>query len=293
MKDNIELQYDLLVQEWENLTLANDFLFGKIMSDKSLCTEMLRRILPDIDIGDIRFPEIQKPIRDGIDTRGIRLDVYSKSDGKVYDVEIQTTNEKDLARRSRAYHISIGSDILNKSTLKETHTYRDLPDTYVIFICTFDPFRQGRHIYTFKNICCEDNNLMLNDGAVTIFLNAKGKIDDISPKLKAFLDLIMGRTSDDLFVREIEKRLKFAKHNSEWRRSYMMMTMWEQDKILEGIDRGMAKGISIGEKRGDNKARRSMAIQMDKEGLPLDVIARITQESPKVIQGWIKEEAGA
>ena len=26
-------------KRWENLTLANDFLFGKIMSDKSLCTE--------------------------------------------------------------------------------------------------------------------------------------------------------------------------------------------------------------------------------------------------------------
>ena len=296
MKDNIELQYDLLVQEWENLTLANDFLFGKIMSDKSLCTEMLRRILPDIDIGDIRFPEVQKPIRDGIDTRGIRLDIYSKSDGKVYDVEIQTTNEKNLAKRSRAYHISIGSDILNKSTLKETHTYRDLPDTYVIFICTFDPFKSGRHIYTFRNICCEDNNLRLNDGAVTIFLNAKGKIDDVSPKLKAFLDLIMGRTSDDLFVKEIEKQLKFAKHNSEWRRDFMIMSIHDQDKLIEGIDRGMAKGMAIGEKigekRGDNKARRSIAIQMDKEGLPLDVIARIMQESPKVIQGWIDEESG-
>lgn len=102
-----------------------------------------------------------------------------------------------------------------------------------------------------------------------------------------------------MFIREIEKQLKFAKQNSEWRRSYMMMTIWEQDKILEGMDRGMAKGmaigktegIAIGEKRGDNKARRSMAIQMNKEGLPLDMIARIAQESPKVIQGWIDEES--
>lgn len=163
-------EYDLLVQQWENLTLANDFLFGKIMSDKSLCKEMLRRILPHIDISDINIPEVQKPLREGLDSRGIRLDIYSKSDGKVYDVEIQTTMEKDLVKRSRAYHISIGSDILNKDTLKETHTYKDLPDAFVIFICTFDPFKSGRHIYTFENICCEDKNLKLNDGAITIFL---------------------------------------------------------------------------------------------------------------------------
>ena len=277
--------YDLLLQQWENLTLANDFLFGKLMSDKSLCTEMLKRILPNIDIGDISFPEVQKPLRGGIDSRGIRLDIYSKSDGKVYDVEIQTTNEKNLARRSRAYHIGIGNDILNKETVKETHTYRDLPDAYVIFICTFDPFRQGRHIYTFENICCEDKNLKLNDGAITIFLNAKGKINDISPELKAFLDLIMGRSSDDPFVREIEKQLEFAKHNSEWRRDFMIMSIHDQDKILEGIDRGIAEGIAIGK----TEANQSIAIQMSREGLSLDMIARIVKESVSVIQGWIDE----
>ena len=37
-------------QRWENLTLANDFLFGRIMRDERLCTEMIRRILPHIDI---------------------------------------------------------------------------------------------------------------------------------------------------------------------------------------------------------------------------------------------------
>ena len=285
MNNNLNVEYDLIVQQWENLTLANDFLFGKIMSDKSLCTEMLKRILPHIDIGDINFPEVQKSFRDGIDTRGIRLDIYSKSDGKVYDVEIQTTNEKNLARRSRAYHIGIGNDILNRDTVKETHTYRDLPDAYVIFICTFDPFRQGRHIYTFENICCEDKNLRLNDGAVTIFLNAKGKIDDVSPELKAFLDLIMGRTSDDPFVREIEKQLEFAKHNSEWRRDFMMMSIHDQDKLIEGMDRGIAEGIAIGKA----EAHQSMAIQMSREGLSVDMIARIVKESVSVIQGWIDE----
>ena len=62
MNNNFDKTYDLLVQEWENLTLANDFLFGKIMSDKALCTEMLKRILPHIDIGDISFPEVQKSV---------------------------------------------------------------------------------------------------------------------------------------------------------------------------------------------------------------------------------------
>ena len=43
-----------LEQRWESLTLADDFLFGKIMSDPKLCAEMLRRIFPDLDIGEIK-----------------------------------------------------------------------------------------------------------------------------------------------------------------------------------------------------------------------------------------------
>ncbi|MBQ9404103.1 MAG: hypothetical protein IJU15_03890, partial [Synergistaceae bacterium] len=34
-------------ERWENLTLANDFMFSTVMSDEALCTEMMRRILPD------------------------------------------------------------------------------------------------------------------------------------------------------------------------------------------------------------------------------------------------------
>ena len=34
----------------------------------------------------------------------------------------------------------------------------------------FDVFNQGRHIYTFENICKEDTNIALGDGAVKIFI---------------------------------------------------------------------------------------------------------------------------
>ena len=75
-----------------------------------------------------------------------------------------------------------------------------MPDAFVIFICMFDPFGLGRHIYTFGNTCQEDNGLKLNDGAVTIFLNARGKSDDINGELKAFLDFMLGKASGDPFV---------------------------------------------------------------------------------------------
>ena len=134
-------------QKWEKLTLADDFMFGKVMSDPKLCAEMLRRIFPDLDIGEIKIVETQKTLRQALHVRGVRLDIFTAFARSIFDVEAQNRMLKDLFRRPRAYHIVIGFNGLNKKSLKKSGSYEDLPDTYVIFICTFDLFGKGRHIY--------------------------------------------------------------------------------------------------------------------------------------------------
>lgn len=219
---------------WENLTLANDFVFCHIMHDEKLCTEMIRRILPDYDIGHIEFTESQRTSKHSPDSRGVRFDVYAKSDNrKIFDCEVQTSDKHDLPRRTRAYHIATGLDVLGKDVIKRSGSYHDLPDVFVIFICTFDPFHHDRHIYTFYNRCQEDNSIILNDGAFTVFLNAKGKADDVSSELKAFLDFIMGKVSDDPFIMELEEKLEDLKRDSTYRRNYMLLLTREEEKIAE------------------------------------------------------------
>ncbi len=194
-----ELEKLLPVSErWENQNLSNDFMFGKVMSDKKACAGVLKIILPEIEIGEINFTEIQKPFRDSFDSRGVRFDVYTKSEnGKRYDIEIQTTDSRDLFRRTRAYHSVLDSDILLRN---ETKRYSDMPDAFVIFICTFDPFKLGRYVYTFRNLCCEDRTLELGDGASTIFLNTYGKDESVNDELKNLLNFMIGVTCDDPFI---------------------------------------------------------------------------------------------
>ena len=36
---------------------GNDFLFGKVMQEPELCKELLHRILPDLEIDHIEYPE--------------------------------------------------------------------------------------------------------------------------------------------------------------------------------------------------------------------------------------------
>ena len=254
-------------QRWENLTLANDFMFGKIMRDPELCTEMIRRILPDIDIGRIELTQPQKSEKHSLDTRGVRFDVYAKSDNrKIFDCEVQTSDKKDLSRRTRAYHIMMGLEALEKHTLKASGTYNDMPDAFVIFICTFDPFGLGRHIYTFSNSCHEVDGLKLNDGAVTIFLNARGTYDDVSGELKAFLDFMLGKSSSDPFVMRLSELLNQTKQNAKWRRNYMLQLLHEMEIRNEAHNKGLEEGRNEGRIEGRNEGRIEGRIEGRNEG---------------------------
>ena len=120
---------DSMQQKWEKLTLADDFMFGKVMSDRKLCAEMLRRIFPDLDIGKIKIVETQKTLKQAIHVRGVRFDVLTTTARSIFDVEAQKRKLKDLHRRTRAYHIAVGYNALSKKSLKESGSYKDLLST--------------------------------------------------------------------------------------------------------------------------------------------------------------------
>jgi len=122
-------------QLWENLNISNDFMFAKVMRNPELCKEMLERLL-DIQIDHIEYPEEQKVIDISKDSKSVRLDVYLKDEkGTVYNIEIQTTNKKNLPKRTRYY-----AGMIDLNAIEKGADYTELPQSFVIFICTFDAF---------------------------------------------------------------------------------------------------------------------------------------------------------
>ena len=154
-------------QLWENLAISNDFIFSKVMRDKELCRETLEVFL-DKKVGEINYIDEQKTIDLRHDSKSIRLDVYVEDEGRIYDVEMQVVNKKDLAKRSRYYQSMIDLDAIEKGKL-----YDKLKDNIVIFICKFDPFGKSLPRYSFENICIENKELYLEDGTSKVFFNAK------------------------------------------------------------------------------------------------------------------------
>lgn len=214
---------------WEELELKNDFLFAKVMRNPELCKEMLETLL-ELKIDRIEYPEEQKTIDITNDARSVRLDIYVQDDkNTVYNVEIQTTDTLDLPKRSRYYQGMIDLNLIEKGEY-----FKKLNTSYVIFICTFDPFKKGLSKYTFKNMCMEDKDTQLNDGTVKMFFNTKSSKNDISKEAKSFLDYVDGKESDDEFVKKLKKEVEKIKGNEEWRREYMTLMMRDQENLEKG-----------------------------------------------------------
>ena len=181
------------IKPWEELTIQDDYMFKRIMNIKRICLKLLQGIL-HVEIKDIHYLETEKSMEARYRGKGIRLDVYVRDDADtVYNIEMQVRmlDGDSLFKRTRYYQSMIDADLLAAGA-----NYDELNKTIIIFICPFDPFGEGRHIYTFRNFCAEDKDLELQDGTAKIFLNSKGTMDDVDEEVKAFLDYMNGILSD-------------------------------------------------------------------------------------------------
>lgn len=101
---------------YESLTLCNSFIFGKVMqTHKELCLKLLQIILPDLNISEIKDAEIEKYLKDHYQTKGVRLDAYTRDgDGRHYDLEMQIADTKNLPKRARYYSSLMDTNALFK-----------------------------------------------------------------------------------------------------------------------------------------------------------------------------------
>ena len=80
------------------------------------------------------------------------------------------------------------------------------------------------------------------DGATKILLSTKGTLDDVTPDMKAFLEYVDGKLTEDEFVHEIEQEIKSIKAQEQERVSYMTYAMKIQEERDEARAEGEARG---------------------------------------------------
>lgn len=157
--------------------------------------------------------------------------------GKVYDIEMQTAHYEDIARRSRYYQ-----SMLDRSLLGKGHSYRELNDSYIIFIMLKDIFGLGYNVYEFESICTRGTGLTLNDVAKRIFVNAERVAADTSPELKNLILYILDGKTRDTLTERIEESVADAKIDPSVEGEFMTLYEMKEESYNEGMEEGMLVG---------------------------------------------------
>ena len=124
--------------------------------------------------------------------------------------------------------------------LESGEEYETIPDTFVIFVCDFDPFGKGLYCYTFQNECKEDRDVKLEDGCCTIFLSTRGTNEElVSPELVRFLKFVTADLEEsekdfgDKLVEKFQKTIREIKADREMGGRYMIFEEMLRDEKLE------------------------------------------------------------
>ena len=89
--------------------------------------------------------------------------------------------------------------------------YDELPNSFIIFICTWDCIGFCKSVYVFKNTLEGKPEYQLDDGTRRIILNTKGSREGLDKYLVDFLDYIKSGTVSGDWVKDIDEKIKMLK----------------------------------------------------------------------------------
>lgn len=109
-----------------------------------------------------------QPVEDDFFSRSCRFDVLAEdSNGKIYNIEVQNSNEGAVPRRAR-----YNCEKLDELVIRKGMAYNDCPETYVIFITQNDVLGDGLPIYHIRRHI-EENGKLFDDGQQIIYVNGE------------------------------------------------------------------------------------------------------------------------
>ena len=227
----------------QDLTIKDNFLFGAVMRVEENCKGFLEMVL-GFPIARVVVSK-EKSIIYHPEYKGVRLDIYAEDENHTnYNVEMQVRKKKSLGKRSRYYHSQMVMEYLDSG-----EEYETIPDTFVIFVCDFDPFGQGLYCYTFRNECQEDRKVKLEDGSCTIFLNTRGRNEmEVPEGLVRFLKFVTADLEEsegdfqDGLVRQFQETIRRIKTDRQMGERYMIFEEMLKEEKLEGRQEGRQEG---------------------------------------------------
>ena len=265
----------------DELTFTDDGMFQAVLREPEICAELIERLL-HISVKTVKYPKLEKKIAPYYTTKGVRLDVYLKDDDKIIDIEIQSYPQEALGKRTRYYQSMIDIDSLMKG-----QDYIDLKDSYILFICKEDPFRDddgktfGLPCYSFRNICEENVDVKLNDKSIKVIYNASAYEKEADEKIRNLLHFIStNEPGEDDFSNRLSSLVKSLKETEKFRSDYAAMNLHDRDIQRAARREGIAEGIAQGAREKAIETARNLK----HKNVPLETIAECVGLSVEEIE---------
>ncbi len=224
-------------KSFDELTFADDGMFQAVMKNPELSAELVECLL-GVRVKQVEYPELEKAIEPYYTSKGVRLDVYLKDEDRAIDVAPQSYPQTALGKRMRSYQSMVDCDCLMKG-----QPYTKLKESYILFICKFDPFHDdnkrgyGLPRYTFQNICDENNSVNLDDKCVKVVYNSSAYENVKDEKVRALLRFIQtDEPGEDDFSKRLSEFVARVKENEKFRKEFAEMNLHDFDIMTEAAE---------------------------------------------------------
>ena len=265
-----------------NIPFSNDFMFCTVLYENLDLAKEFVEVITQRKVREIQHSNKQLTLDYALSAKSVRLDVYFEDDEAVYDLEMQRSENDNLAERARYYQGAIDQSILEKG-----NDYAKLKNSYIIFICTFDPFNKGRSKYTFQEFCVEDKSILLNNGATKIFLNATSTQNDVSKELQDLLKYIYtGTSNNNNLVQKIDEVVVSTQNNETWRDRYMTLE-YEINRRVAALKKEIAEEKKNSEKI--LKENQTITNQLDNAIAAFMSMGLTKEEAKKLLENGPKQ----
>lgn len=291
MANNINPQVDIAFKK----------LFG-VEENKDLLISLINSVTSEADqVSEITLLNPYNPKNFREDKLSI-LDIKAVGkDGKLFNIEVQITDEADYDKRALYYWAKLYSE-----QLKSGKDYSTLNKAIGIHFLCFTSIPQTAKYHNVFHICEKDSgvtyfkDLELHTIELTKFSDEKEKeLSELVAKVKTTLDMWLAflARSDLLDVEKLPKKLNNKKlkkaievlsvmnFTEEERNAYEEHLKWlriEANTLKKAHDDGIKEGMAEGQQR----EKRSIAQELLKQGISITVVSAATglsEENLKIL----------
>lgn len=260
----------------DNLTLFDDDLMTMVFDKNVPATELLLRVIladPDIKVKRVKGQEfIKSP---DIGGRELYLDILAvDGKGRKFNVEVQRNVDGSHVKRAR-FH----SSMIDARMLKSNQKFRQMRDTYVIFICEFDKFKKGLPIYHIDRIITETGE-SFGDGSHIIYVNGKYTGDDA---IGLLMNDFRAKESSSIINNELAEGVRFYKETEKGRGVMCEAVKKYAKKYAKEYAKDVAEDAKLEEKVNTIK-------EMFDDNMPLETIAKYVRLSVDEVKAIIDSQ---